>query len=337
MDDSYPINLPALPDNAFSLKIHSGGFSDQSDLSYRLIDGLNLSKISARQSLLNGSLIRNCEFKDCDLSRCDLEAVRLESCTLYNTRLDTADIRSSTFSRVVFNRCSFNEAFVDDCTFIECEFINCAMDSMIITHSTYKNCAHISCSFVSSTVLLNQYRHCKFSELTLGNNTFLLHVIDKCDFYKCKINIDAVGYIYGITQSNLENVGYVFLGNDENIQGSIDIIPRLVEEFKRRQWFFGYSILRLNFRLASPLLAIREMLAYFVNLYNLSMPIKRDEVLFFELILEEMHREDSLPLFNVIEIVDVLNNLPHEDDAPRLGIMNLINQLKTRLFLSLAT
>lgn len=319
-----------------SLVETDSAFAVRSDLTYKIMDGIALTGIDVRQSLLTGSLMRNLKIGDSSFERCDFEGTRIESCEFKNTSFASADVRSSEFSRTTFTGCVFDDAFIKNCTFSDCTFVNCSFDTSAFTESSLLRCTLSSVSLQGSSNMLNIFQECRFESVILGDCTFLLHVCRDCSFVDIAFNLDSIGLLFGIGKETIEQNRFVFLGEEQqNVTGEA-VCEKLIEEYERRKWFLQAGVAKLNFGRISPL----EFLSYISRFIQLSVEhniiVKQEDVVFLGNIFAILYESDRLPYFGLmtlLEEVGVLSASKRELGAQNeASIHMLMNSAYLNLF-----
>src|SRR4051812_3051884 len=89
-------------------------FTSNADIGHRLFEGVNLSRLVARQSIFPGAIFRKCTIEHCDFSRSDFEGVRFEKCKIVECSFEHCDIRSTLFADCDVINCNFTGAYFSD-------------------------------------------------------------------------------------------------------------------------------------------------------------------------------------------------------------------------------
>jgi uncharacterized protein YjbI with pentapeptide repeats len=304
------------------------------DLSYKILNGLEITEKTIIQSKLDGSIIKNCKIQNADFSRSDLNAVRVENCLFSNVDFSLADIMSSVFSNCEFIDCNFKEAHISDCDFINSKFIKSSMTNCSFLKSVVRNSSFTETNFERSTMLLNKYHCTSFYNMSLGNCTFEYHIMRDCTFSSVTLNTDSLAYLYGCTLEQLKSANLMFLGKEvsEEYQINTKLIEELFQAFVEKHWYLGALFLKMNFRATSIYNSLNLIIDLIVKQNNYGFLLKADELLFIINILREQENNGELPLLvleNYIEKINsVLNNSLDKNKDVLSNLMNTAIQLK---------
>lgn len=295
--------------------LHKSKVGPSMDLTNRIIEQIRIAGLNIQQSLLNGTLMRRGAVCCTDLSRSDLEACRFEQVHFDRVRFDTTDIRSTVFSKCTFTGCSFFDSYVDDVVFVDCTIEDTDFASSVFTGNELTNCKLTRVSFKETSNILCSYRGVAFSNMTLGDCTFQMHILVRCSFDNVRMNIDSLGYLYGISESDVGNLTFLFLGIPQPTDQVSGLIAHIIAEYEARNWNFALWVARINFRLSSVVHGLHQLLTILVGKCVAGERPVKNEVVFFEHLLNELSSDGRLPLLSVVEIVDEIGNLPRRADS----------------------
>lgn len=308
--------------------------SSNADLSYSVLNNLDIIDKKIIQSKLDGSIIKNCIISNTNMSRCDLNTIRVENCKFYNVDFSAADIMSSIFINCTFIDCSFDEAHISECDFIGSEFVRANMSNCGFLKSIIKNVVFTETNFEKSTILLNKYYHTTFNNMTLGNCTFMYHIMRNCAFNSVGLNTDSLAYLYGCTQKQLESVKLIFLGKEINGNFSVDddFIDKLFKGFVEKHWYLGALLLKMNFNCTSVFDSLNLILELFIKQVECDLLLKADEMRFVVNVISDENNIEGVPtlvLENFInKILAIINNTSDKNRAVLSELMNETALLK---------
>lgn len=306
-----------------------------SDLSYKILNGFEITDKAIIQSKLDGSIIKNCKMTNANFSRCDLNAVRVENSVFMNVDFSAADIMSSIFSNCQFINCDFDEAHISDCDFINSHFRKSTMTNCSFLKSIIKDSLFSETDFESSTMLLNKYYSTSFSNMILGNCTFEYHIMRDCVFDSVTLNTDCLAYLYGCTENQLKTVRLLFLGKEipESYQIDKDFIEELFQGFIEKHWYLGALLLKMNFRITSIYDSLNLIIELLIQQNNYGFLLKTDELRFIIDILYEQDSNGELPSLALRNFINRINDvINHSLDKNKLILSDLMNaalKLKT--------
>lgn len=308
--------LPALPSVAGAL-INEGAlaFSDRSDLTYRYFNCLSLKEISAKQSLLTGSIFADSVISECDFSRCDFEGSQFVRSKIADSKFCNCDIRSSRFTSTSFVRCDFGNALFSYCEFDQCEFIDCSFEQASLSEIKAKNTLFSKCRTPMATFIHGEFSHCQFARMKLADCTFMLHIFDGCTFSECGINVDSLGAVYGISKKDISTFSLFYLGVEQSTPDISNIIRTVFEEFVRRRWRFKLVMLAWNMGEIPPVTAIRALMGVFRNQVDEGVFLQSEEIRFLRRITEHLTETNRMPFIAATEGYEQIIQLVREASA----------------------
>lgn len=295
------------------LDIDVNSLVSNSDLSYKIINHVDIIGKKVVQSKLDGSIIKNSNIIKSDFSRCDINVARIENCTFVNVDFTSADIISSIFSNCEFIECNFEESHISDCDFINVKFDKTKLSNCSFLNSTIRRANFISSDFSSSTIVLNKYYDTSFNNMSLGDTTFEYHIMRNCEFNNVIMNTDSLAYMYGCEKEQLHSVKLIFLGNliDEDYQFDSIFFNQLFEGLVAKHWYLAALLLRMNYKFISIYEGLNMILELFIKQDSAGFIIKGDELKYLINILNEQHTMGELPssiLCIYIERLKSINN-----------------------------
>ena len=219
--------------------------SDQKAYTYIKYDSLVIQEQSAIQSLFNGASFFNCEISDCNFSRSDFEGMIASKNVFTNINYSNADIKSVCWNNCKFISCNFNDAFLDGNQFINCSFIDCSFLRSVCENNTFKFCSFNSTNFSVSTTTLNEFYNTDFCDTDLGDCSFYKNILFQCHYKNVAINIDSLGQIFGLQETDLKGFSYIFLGKAFG-KFSEPNYAKLKEIFINKQWYYEAILLDHN-------------------------------------------------------------------------------------------
>jgi hypothetical protein len=145
--------------------------------------------------------------------------------------------------------------------------------------------------------------------MSLGDCTFLYVIFRDCTLANVKINAESVGAILGLTKEQLLEAGMLYLGNEQPIPLEANLIDSLFDEYGKRKWWLGESVLKINFDL-EPVIAVFE--SYLSDSYERFVKLgfaKGDELEFLGDIIQELAFHNRLPFITVLNILEWCGDL----------------------------
>ena len=305
----YKNSVPATLDGSISSEQVMHYFSPRSDLTYRKLEDLVITGADIYQSLLTGSLIRNCIFTKVIFSRSDLDGLRIEGSTFRECDFSNCDIRSSVFAHCEFQQCTFGMALIDDCEFKECEFAACSFKNALLKHCRFHGCSLSACSMTPGSFLHNRLYNSKISDMVLGDCTLLYVILRNCTLERVSINAESIGAIVGLTREQLSEAGMVYLGKEQPVPPDADVISLVADEYRARKWYIGQLVLAINFGLSSTFGAFDRYLSLSFSRFVELGFAKGDELEFLGDLLQELAALDRLPLLSTLDVLEWCSSL----------------------------
>jgi len=301
------LNRPALPEAIVGPMSHDElrhYLSPRSDITYRKIESLVVSDIDINHSLLTGSIIRDCVFNKVIFSRSDLDGLRAERSTFAECDFTSCDFRASIFTRCQFQACVLDSTFIDDCEFQFCEFTDCTFRVGSITHCRFQESTLRSCDLKQATFLHNKLYDSLISDMILGDCALQYIILRNCTLTNVTLSAESVGAMFGLAWEQLSGAKMVYLGKDEILPGEAEILPLLLEEYKKRRWHIGQLVLSVNFGLASTLSAFDDYLLLAHERFVELGFANGDELEFIGDLLHELAFLNYLPLLTALNILE---------------------------------
>ena len=292
-------------------------FVPRADLTYRVIEGVTVRKRDAHFSLFTGSIFRNCKFESVQFTRCDLDGMRIERCHFEECSFEGAEIRSTTLAKCDFVHCSFNTVHILDSTFVDCRFDHSPMESANISQSLFNRGVLLSSSLSRASCTLTTYTGVRFQHMTLGDCTFLYNILDHCEYEAVRFDVECVGMVYGLSRKDLLQMGFLYLGEAQEVPPEGDLVQHLVDLYSRRNWSVGLLVMRLNFQITSRVYAIREYFRVLSERLRAGQVLKTDELQFIANIFFDLQVNHRLPFLNVVELLELADALIAEDPMTR--------------------
>ena len=283
----------------------------RADLSYQFFDGVEIQNVVARQSLFHGVLFRNCMISDADFSRSDFEGARFENCYLKNVSFETADIRSTKFAKTKLRTCPVRSAVCSDNLFSDCLLEDCDFEDAAVQRTTFHGCTIKGSKNRRSTWLQSTFGASSLIGFSFSDCTSSYSIFEDCSFEDVTINADAIGISFGLTEANLNELKFGFLGQSYGA----GVSPGLDEFFKQyrdRKWLFHAHMLALNFKPAVRLQALIGLIDELSDQVRRQAGVKRDDVEFLFRVMSHLKRKEQLPFAAAIYAHDAFAALQSE-------------------------
>jgi len=311
-------------------------FKSHSDLTYRRLEHLTVADASVFQSLLTGSLIRDCDFADVNFSRSDLDGLRAEGTRFTRCDFTHCDIRSSFFSRCTFDACVFDSSLIEDCELRETEFGDCGFASAQLSRNRFYESSLSRCKLTPGTLLHNKLYQCAISDMVLGDCTILYLILRDCVLTRVSINTESIGSIFGLTRQQLSAADFVYLGQKLLVPDESDRLGLIYEEYRKRKWHLGELVMAVNFGLSSTIAAFNSYCSKTLLRFTELGFAKGEELEFIGDLLQELAALKRLPLLSLLNTIDWCANVEAAiagSTTPSQGSVNSVRTLASRAVL----
>lgn len=169
----------------------------------------------AESSLFHGTIIEKNYWENVRIDNSDLEAMRIVHTIIKNSSFKNSDIHSLLVTHTDFYNISFQETDISDCTFIECSFVNCDFSGATLKENQFEECIFDTPVFIGGSYIMNSFINSSLTNTCL-KNVFYYTYFGNCEFKKVIIEAYLLGYSYGLTLNNLEELSYLFMGEPCN-------------------------------------------------------------------------------------------------------------------------
>lgn len=287
-------------------KLTKFGDSARLDLSYKKVNGLNLKNLSFKHSLFTGAIISNLIVENLDFSRCDFAGTVFIDCEFKNCSFSRSGFRSSQVNKSKFYNCDLSMINFSDCNFNQVDFVKTSFFNSRIKDSILTKVNFYKANFESLGLILDQFFECHFEDTTLGNCTVLLLEFMKVTFNNCRINAESVGYIFGITKNNLEQLEYIYLGENQEYSNKNNIINDFALTYQDRKWPLAVFIHSINFNLSECNILI-EMYFKSINVQmNAGGYLEVDELCFAIDIILKQFEQSNIGFKQILNTYDLI-------------------------------
>lgn len=309
--------------------IHTYG--KKSVLTGKIFRSQELSDHSLEQSLLLHTVFESCTLINVNFENSDLEGSRFQDCKFIACSFIDTDIRSVEMTGCVFEKCDFERSHLTDLRIATTSFLECNFARASLTESTFSSSV-LDASVINRTTFLHcSFANTIFKDMRIAECTFLYHIFENSEFNNVAINLDSLGYIYGIDNQQLAGLDLIFLSQTQSTPKENRAIS-LAEQFKENGWLFAASLLLLSTGQVIVLRGLEMMVEVFVAAAETRLGLKRDEIRFFGRLLSYLETKGHVPLLFIQEAgARVVAACDDPDVSP--GDKDLLLELHSQLFL----
>ena len=301
--------------NSKPLRAKGVELSASADISYQIFDKRDIFQQNAHRSIFKGTIFRDSQVKESDFSRADFEGTRFEDVIFINVKFDDADLRSCFFSGCRFVGCSFLGAHIHENILMLCNYESSSFESSSITRSRFTGCTFKGTKFSKSVSYLNVYSNCTFNKTGYLHCTLSLCVFNCCKYNLFSIKAESLCYLYGISWENLANINVYFQYNKIELPYKSLLLKQFTAELLGRRWYYPAILIKFAYDEAPLFSRICDLVDGVVFLSSHGVLINSDELSFFQLIIEVLAENDSLPLYSLYYVITSLNTV--EFDTPK--------------------
>jgi uncharacterized membrane protein len=174
--------------------------------------------------------------------------------------------------------------------------------------------------------------------MTFGDCTFLNQIMSACRYHRVRINVESIGAVYGISESDLLQFGLIYLGQPVvDVVAAKGLLDATENEYYKRRWQFMRDMLRLNFRRVPAVVGLDACLKSLIWPASVGVPLKTSDISFLEMVTEELFLREELPGFVALTLPERIKGFL--DDAAIHQVSSkqtlLLRQLASRLRMNL--
>jgi uncharacterized protein YjbI with pentapeptide repeats len=304
-------------------------FMPYSNLSYRLVEGLNVSNKSAHRCTFRGAIFKDSVFNNIDMTRCDFLSLKAEQSKFITCDFTGSDFRACQFEKVVFKDCNFSNTFISNSKFHEVEFLNCTFQKAYVVDIITEKSIFESCKISKSVFMLDHFTTTVFRSMTLADCTFEKHIFNKCVFDNCSVELEYVGTLFGIGVTDLEKMQLIYQGKDSSIDASINELLELIhEEYIKRGILITATFFKLNYGMQNAMTTFLTLKDIIVSHISSPLVISGDDIRFIENVLTHLYKQSKLPFISVVDLKQLLDEIFNSEKI--LSIDNItISSLKS--------
>lgn len=287
---------------------------------------------TAESSLFHGTIIEQNDWENVKIDNSDLEAIRILHSTIKNTSFKNADIHSIFAVNTEFYNVSFENTDITDCTFSNCKFIKCNFSGAALKESVFENCILEEPLFMNGSYIMNTFKNCVFQRTCFKNVFYYTH-FDECVFEGVVLEAYLLGYIYGLSITNLESLTFLFMGEacDYTYQ---EVCSKIEDVYKNRKMIINLGILYL---LDPQLIPANAILKCFecVNKYiENDCLVQNEQMIFLNKIITIMYCKEQISPLVLVYLLNIINAILNSKENVALekaktGLTSIKNSILT--------
>lgn len=307
--------------------------SKSSQISYIKVSNISLKSHSFRRFTFRGIIFRNFEFVDIDFTLNDFQVARFEVGIFRNCDFSNSDIRACNISKVNFYNCNFTSCVLNECNVNGVEFNECRFVNTYVSDSMFSNSKLINSNLERSEFLLNYYNKVIFEDMILADCTYEKQIFTNCIFYRCKIDVEYLGTLFGIKKCDLMKMDLIYKGKDSSLKNeSIEnIIHYIEEEYKNRKMFLSLSLFKLNYENHKEINSLLEIIDIITESIDSKFIVSKEDIIFIERIINQLQTESRFPFFIVIKFKQMLDSYQIKNKKIDSITLGALNSLKIKI------
>lgn len=270
-------------------------FSKKAKISFQKFDFLELKEKDLEELELISSIVLSGT-----LSKINFFNVSILSTQFTKVKFENCDMKSADIGSVWANECLFVNTDFSDATFSDSTFINCTFDECIFKSINLNRCQFVDCTFNrflidNSTFSLNTFIRCRITK-TEFTESFYYQIFEDCIFEKANINPYLLGFNYGISSFEFEELSNIKITETETM-------------LKNCGLYINAAILRINQLHDHYDEALIACVAALGKMIQNDILVKADEIEFLKNLTSYFQGRKEIAPISMLHIWQLLNGL----------------------------
>lgn len=278
-------------------------FEKHTNFSYKTITG-PIHNVDLSRSLFKGALLSEVEIVATNCSDADFDGTQIANSKIKDTMISSADIRTIYCVDTLFENVDFRYATISNSSFVNCTFRNCNFGKSTLTDNVFESCEIDSLSLDNGVAILNTFSATTISN-TLFEKVFYFSLFSNCSFVKCTMECYLLGYNYGFTSKNYDELSYLFMERptDEPIDLLIEEMIRL---YKERNMLINIGIINLTRGMKLYDQAMLLCFSYLLKCLEENTIVQTEQIDFLYRVFESLEEESKLVPFTTLQVYQLL-------------------------------
>lgn len=281
---------------------------DKSYIMHQTIENLSIKNEEfIRNNIQNNSII-DCFFEKINLNRSSLVNLRIKGTEFVNCIFQNVDLSFCKFTDCKFLNCDFSLAEIENTFFFKCDFNRTKFCGGRLADNIFTDCDIKYADLTGSSTKFNSFIHTKWSFGFFGNCTIDYNITEDCKFTDTKINVEALGSVFGLRLSDLETVTFLSLGRE--VKNTLNEICTNTRDYFVQKglvvevYVFDVSLLGKNI-----ITCTEELIERLGEKYKKGEYLSPDELKYFFEVLKVLRKECKLPLLVLYSILSFVRKL----------------------------
>ena len=261
---------------------------------------------TAEASLFHGTFIEKNHWEKVKIDYSDLEAMRIMHTIVKNSSFKNANMHSLLITHTQFLNVSFKETDISDCTFIECKFVNCDFSNATLKENQFEDCIFLAPIFAGGSYIMNSFINSSLTS-TCFKNTFYYTYFENCMFKDVTMEAYLLGYSYGLTLENLEELSFLFMGDINNYDYQ-KICKDIRNIYTERGMVINSGILYLvdpQVPAEKAIIKCFECVYHYIKENHL---VQKEQLVFLNKIVTVMYEEQNISSLTIICLIHSINH-----------------------------
>lgn len=304
---------------------------EKSDFTCKLFIDELLEDTSLCQSLFLHTVFKKCTFKNVNFQFSDFEGCEFQDSNFISCIFTNSDMRSITMNDCEFIQCNFEHIHLSDLQPTMSKFSECSFSNSTILGGQFIHTELFSCSFTWATILHCKFLNCRIIEMRIAECTFLYHIFDNTEFLNVKMNVDSLGYQYGLSLSQISSLKLIYLSEEQGGTAS-ELIHKIREEFILRNWHLASILISVTIDNMPMLWALEKIIDGFTSIVKNNLCLKRDETKFISNLLLFLKIKGNVPLRSIQYGSSELYKILKRDEISYLN-KDIIREMHSNFFI----
>lgn len=259
-------------------------------------------KVSLQRSNIQNTYICGCQCTAMDFSRSSFTNLRVEDCYFKDCIFLNTDIFFCKFTNCNFENCDFGLSEIENTNFYQCRFVDIKFSAARIANNYFLNSLFETVFLDGSITKFNTFTDIIWDNGTFGNCTIDYNITQRCKFIQSKINIEAIGSVWGLEKTSLADNTFLSLGRE--IVGDFhQICCNLKDYLSKKELYLELFVFMVSFQKENIFTSTELLLQNLDKRYEKGNYLSPDELTYFYEILKIMRKEFMLPLLILNQIL----------------------------------
>lgn len=306
-------------------------YGKKSDLTCKVFSQEILEEVELSQSLFLHTVFKDCRFINVNFQFSDFEGCEFKNSHFISCEFSNSDIRSVAMIECEFSKCNFEHIHLNDIQPTKSIFNDCSFCNSTILGAIFIDSQITSCKFTWATVLHCKFLKCQIINTRIAECTFLYHIFENVELIDVKMNVDSLGYQYGLTKNQIFSTKLIYL-SEEQVGIASDLMDRVRDEFLLRKWFMAAILLSITIEELPMLYCVEKIIDNFELTIKNNLCLKRDETKFLSEVLSYLRLIGNVPL-RAIQYGG--NKISYLLEKEKLSFLNkdILSELQTNFFI----